>query len=495
MPKWTEAELEERLREVEAEGRRQRGPSPAERLLRAGPKSWAMFVDGLDPIDFQRVLYDWEFWARPKQLPPDWTDIDTWLLITGRGFGKNRAMAEAVRAAIEAGEARSILFISPDWKDARRYMVGGHKGAGGSGFLDVIPPWWSAVFKEGKAEIEVVAPGGRDAKIYIATAEQPEQRGGNFDLVWMDEPIKYRYLETILYNVEMALRDADADPRLLISTTPKPIPQIKEWIMSPGVHVTHGTTTENASNIASKTMRKLLRKYGGTRTGMQELEGKVLGDNESALFAMGTIEAYRVAEPPELDEVTIAIDPAVSKHRKSDQTGIVALGRGRKDRHLYVLEDGTDRMTPDEWGAKAVNLARKWSADYLTVERNKVGDLAKHTLTLEMREQARDGRLSKALPIREAYSMTDKGARAEPVAVIYDKGRAHHVGRLLGDLEAEITQWDPTKSKSPNRLDALAHGAYELLGLAEGIDEEVGDQWGGFEDLNEGFGMADGGGF
>ncbi|KKK49815.1 hypothetical protein LCGC14_3131250 [marine sediment metagenome] len=32
-----------------------------------------------------KLLYDWTFWARPKQLPPD--DFFIWLLLSGRGFG------------------------------------------------------------------------------------------------------------------------------------------------------------------------------------------------------------------------------------------------------------------------------------------------------------------------------------------------------------------------------------------------------------------------
>jgi hypothetical protein len=44
-------------------------------------------------------------WARPEQLPPtgDWR---TWLLLAGRGFGKTRSGAEAVRAAVKAGHRR-----------------------------------------------------------------------------------------------------------------------------------------------------------------------------------------------------------------------------------------------------------------------------------------------------------------------------------------------------------------------------------------------------
>ena len=41
-------------------------------------------------------LHDWTLWARPEQAPPpgDWI---VWLILAGRGAGKTRAGAEAVR--------------------------------------------------------------------------------------------------------------------------------------------------------------------------------------------------------------------------------------------------------------------------------------------------------------------------------------------------------------------------------------------------------------
>jgi len=61
-------------------------------------------IDRLDAVRQGALLDDWEFWARPNQLPPpgDWR---VWLLLAGRGFGKTRSGAEFVRARVEAGLA------------------------------------------------------------------------------------------------------------------------------------------------------------------------------------------------------------------------------------------------------------------------------------------------------------------------------------------------------------------------------------------------------
>jgi phage terminase large subunit-like protein len=77
---------------------------------------------------------DWSLQGRDSQRPPpgDWR---VWLLLAGRGFGKTRAGAEAVRARAESGEARHIALVAPTAADVRAVMVEGE-----SGLLSVGPP-------------------------------------------------------------------------------------------------------------------------------------------------------------------------------------------------------------------------------------------------------------------------------------------------------------------------------------------------------------------
>ena len=53
------------------------------------------FLDSLSDEEAATLYYDWEQWARPKQLPPDWNWF-IWLLLSGRGGGKTRSGAELV---------------------------------------------------------------------------------------------------------------------------------------------------------------------------------------------------------------------------------------------------------------------------------------------------------------------------------------------------------------------------------------------------------------
>src|SRR6185503_15532633 len=61
-------------------------------------------VDGLDEVEIDFLLRDWNFWARPSQLPPD-GDWRIWLFLGGRGAGKTRAGAEWIAGRVRDGTA------------------------------------------------------------------------------------------------------------------------------------------------------------------------------------------------------------------------------------------------------------------------------------------------------------------------------------------------------------------------------------------------------
>ena len=54
---------------------------------------------------------------------------------------------------------------------------------------------------------------------------------------------------------------------------------------------------------------------------------------------------------------------------------------------------------------------------------------------------------------KAVHASRGKQTRAEPVAALYEQGKAHHVG-MFAALEDELCQWQPGDANSPNRLDA-----------------------------------------
>jgi phage terminase large subunit-like protein len=181
------------------------------------------------------------------------------------------------------------------------------------------------------------------------------------------------------------------------------------------------------------------------------LRGEFGDDNEGALWSDEIIALGRVYDVPTLKRIVIALDPAVTSKDTSDEFGIIVAGEGLNG-HLYVLEDATDSYTPSEWPIKVKELFSKWKADRVIAEVNNGGDLVETVLRMACPN----------IPYSSVHATRDKLTRAEPVAALYELGKAHHVGQLA-DLELEMTSWEAKKGeKSPNRIDALVWAAFEL---------------------------------
>lgn len=450
---------------------------------------------GRDVLGAQRALWDWRLWARPTQLQPADADWSIWLILAGRGWGKTRTGVEWIRERVQSGDAVSIGLIGPSISDVWKTLVFGTVAA--PGLARIFPPWERRVeVRRQDRQVVMHAPScqrdGVECGCPVATlytAEEPELRGPNLDTVLCDELAKWRYLDTIWDNLEMTLRSPGVrPPRICITTTPRPLPRILELLDDPDVRVTFGSTFANAANLHSKFLARMQRRYGGSRIGQQELFGLVLGDNPDALFKGAILEANRVEAAPELVRIVVAVDPAVSTNRKSDLTGIAVLGIDARG-HVYVLADLTgvafDRKqkglvvwrseeplkhSPEEWGELVCRAVEHFEADAVVGERNRGGDLVASNVRMCWKEALRQGLVkAPAVKVSEVLATKNKTVRAEPVSTLYEQGRMHHIG-LLPELETEMTQWNPKllrPGESPNRLDAVVWGAYDLAGFTD----------------------------
>src|SRR6516162_11389991 len=77
---------------------------------------------GLSEDELAALEYEWRFWARPDQLPPEgyWR---TWLLLGGRGSGKTRSAAEWCRAEVESGRRLQLGIVGPTADALRRVQI------------------------------------------------------------------------------------------------------------------------------------------------------------------------------------------------------------------------------------------------------------------------------------------------------------------------------------------------------------------------------------
>lgn len=185
----------------------------------------------------------------------------------------------------------------------------------------------------------------------------------------------------------------------------------------------------------------------------------VLGDWDSlaetpgALWTPAIIMKNRVTQPPkEFKRVVVAIDPAATSNKDSDETGIIVVGHG-KDGHGYVLADGSGRYRPHEWATKAISLYRQYNADRIIGETNNGGDMVENTLRA----------IDANVPYRAVRASRGKSKRAEPVAALYERGLVHHVG-TFDKLELQMTSWtQDEQSFSPDRMDALVWATSWLM--------------------------------
>ena len=409
-------------------------------------------LDALGAAGREALLHDWAVQARPEQLAPkgDWR---IWLMLAGRGFGKTRSGAEWVRSNAEKDGRARIALVGASLHDARSVMVEGE-----SGLLAIAPRWdrpiWHPALKK------LIWKSGAEAMLFSA-AEPEGLRGPQFTHAWADELAKWAYADMAWDNLMMALRLGES-PRVLVTTTPRPVPLVRRLVSQAGVVLTKGRSADNRAHLAAGFLAAMERDYGGTALGRQELLGELIDEPEGALWSRALIEKARVRREALWNDgdspfarVVVAVDPPATSG--GDACGIVVAGLGL-DGHGYVIEDASvERASPEGWAAAVVAAAARHGADRVIAEGNNGGEMVASVL-----RAAEAG-----LPVKLVHASRGKSARAEPVAALYERGRVRHVGafpaledQLCGMMIGGDYQGP---GRSPDRADALVWAITELM--------------------------------
>lgn len=268
--------------------------------------------------------YWWELHARPEQLAPE-GDWRTWLVLAGRGFGKTRCGAEWVRHRVEKCGARRVALVAPTAADARDVMVEGE-----SGILAVCPPWNRPVYEPSKRRL--TWPNGAIATTY--SAEEPERlRGPQHSDAWCDEC--GTWWKPLAWDMLMFGLRLGSDPRVCVTTTPKPTDLVRRLIAAGTTAKTGGSTYDNRENLAPQFIEQIVSVYEGTRLGLQEIHAELSDITEGAWFpgfSVGRHVSPAARYVPDFP-VHLAIDCGVSRH-----TGAV---------FFQVFPDASDRYRVD----------------------------------------------------------------------------------------------------------------------------------------------------
>jgi len=432
--------------------------------------------DILDEI----VRGEWWWTARPEQIPPpgDWL---VHLVLSGRGWGKSRAGAEWIVDRTlkyprdRSGAPTERLVIGETLSDARSICV-----EGPSGILRVLDRRGIKYkyIRNPKPKI-VIAPGSLDAVIYFGGADSPDVgRGYNAADAWLDEIAKWQYPKASWVEGIMPSLRADLigdHPRAFVTTTPKPIDLLMEWLerRDGSVSIVRGSTFDNAANLSSHVLQELKLRYEGTSIGRQELYGEMLEALDGVLFKWADIEGNRVKIGPEVvTHRTVGVDPTLSSGDEenssrwaTDEMGVVVASRDHRD-HVYIVADESTRLVGREAALHAWAVFDRYQCDSLVYEDNLGKAWMRQVFTDAYRELQKRGVFpagNHKPPMAEIHANQGKQLRAEPVGNRYEQGRVHHIGKFE-KLEAQMIQWDPVNSKeSPDRLDAMVHAVRHLM--------------------------------
>jgi phage terminase large subunit-like protein len=129
-----------------------------------------------------------------------------------------------------------------------------------------------------------------------------------------------------------------------------------------------------------------------------------------------------------------------------------------EDGHAYVIEDASVRgASPEGWARAVAACAARHRAERVVAEKNQGGEMVASVL------RAADA----GLPLRLVHASRGKSARAEPVALLYEAGKAWHVG-AWPELEDELCGLQAGggyegPGRSPDRADALVWAMSAIL--------------------------------
>jgi phage terminase large subunit-like protein len=413
----------------------------------------------------------WWWVGRPEQFRPpgDWL---VWLILSGRGWGKTRTGAEDLldrlfRHPVDAfGQRTEWLVIAETLNDCRTACIEGN-----SGLLTVLRRMGMENHRdfEYRKSPKLMIEFKSGQIIYFEGADNDDVgRGYNAAGAWLDELAKWRYtwgawFEGILPSMRAPL--IDDRPRIVVTTTPKPIKLIIKWRHETdgSVIITSGSIFDNIANLSREVVDEMRKIYEGTRAGLQELYGHLLEDIEGALWDRAMIENNRIkaADLPQLKMTVISMDPGATG--AGDETGLIAVGRDYADED-YVLADWTRKIVGHAAARLAWEMFRQYDATWFIVETNMGKKWLIQVVQDAYAEMQKEGLFEAGpAPIKEVTSLAGKKLRAEPVASRYEQNRWHHVGTFV-ELEDQQCTWVPEDAKSPDRIDALVQGGLFLMG-------------------------------
>lgn len=424
--------------------------------------------------ELQGLAAKHDAWARPDQmLPPD-EEFDLFAFVGARGDGKSSAVAWWIHQQAMADPPKEMLFCAQTIPDTLRVCVGlaidpktGKRKGKPSGVMRAAPPWERPRL-QGR---ELVWPNGSRAT--ITSAENTEQRGSEYDIVWLSEIIAWQRNKRldVWHNIGISARTGDA--KIIVDSTPKAgnpiIKEIKdeaEW--NQRTLWRGGCVERNAINLAPGYVERMRRRLKGTRREREELDGKEAEDG-GGLVRDTWIEQGRRSKPSIWKRRIITCDPTVTNPKPGGHTaGLLSGGVGIDDQ-IYITRDQSGMMGPDGWAPKLVDEAIATKADVVVIETNRGCNALDYAISLLCQQRgitlnvvqlmAPTRYTPGVINIKLVHSRKDKETRMDPAIMEYRDGKISHCKEAdLESLEESLTTWEPETASnrdSPGDLDCV----------------------------------------
>lgn len=160
-----------------------------------------------------------------------------------------------------------------------------------------------------------------------------------------------------------------------------------------------------------------------------------------------TYEDVIIEEAEEYGNTIISIDPAVTKNKVSDYTGIAVLSRGEDD-NVYVREAFQLKVSPSELSERVATLVEQYNPGIIYVETNQGGDLWQDVF--------------KNIPVkyRSIRQSVSKQVRAGKALNFYQQGKVRHTAHFPA-LEEQMYSFP--KVSHDDVLDAMVSGVLYFL--------------------------------
>jgi phage terminase large subunit-like protein len=158
----------------------------------------------------------------------------------------------------------------------------------------------------------------------------------------------------------------------------------------------------------------------------------------------------------------VGVDPPAGVGPVSDACGIIVAGSA--EGQLYVLaDDSVQGLSPEGWASRVAASAARWNTGLVVAEANNGGAMVESVL------KAADS----GLKVRLVHASRGKVARAEPIALMFENGRARLAGNFP-KLEAELAGLQvgggyQGPGRSPDRADAMVWALTVLSETRSGV--------------------------